>query len=426
MMDGILAAEEMEDSGLEAFLMSEGVMGSLQIWEAKRKHKLGKTILTKKCVTRELRLDGQVSKWSITVYSSHDFGLPSVLDLEFFRGFESISTRQLKNGSEGIITFTGFELLRVIGKQPSGQVYKEMNRFFRKMVSITFGATDESKKKGETLFHIFERVYLPGEVGPDGTVTGHYHVALPHWYWRNLTNGHCLVINYPLFQTLSGSISKLMHQLLHHLFHLGKGKARQRYSEVVKNWGLKRHLNISKIRDQLDKSHLELKDKGLLSGWRYIPIRTVSGLREFDIEWEAGEAWYEADRKLIEYQKEVGGGRRLSVIDPVLIEGGHRQSELPLTKEEKDVANEGVLEDILETVGKRSDVAFVNWWKRAIREMNHATIYRRLSELRERLAHGEKIRNRGGYLINLVKADACRVGLPWALKDQNKQPATLD
>jgi hypothetical protein len=365
---------------------------------------------------------------SLVVYASGDLGLPNSVDLEFFRGFERWALEQIKiNGTlDDVVKISGAELLAASGKVSSGVTYGEMDRFFMRMAGtmIAAGRSDtkaSAKGKGEgksqksIVFHIFETVVLPGQVNDVGRLAERYEVRLAAWYRRSLLLGNCFVIDHGLFGELAGSITKVMHALLHHLFYLGRGMASQRYSELTQNWQLKRHSALSLVKQQLDPAHRELASKDFLQAWEYRPMRTEEG-KDYEILWHAGSAWWHSEQKLEEVKEHyaIGAGdaeAQEEPFEPFLVE---ERSSQPISEEEKEIADKRVLESILEFTGKRRDEAYVNWWKRAIRTLSHARIYARIGEVRERLARGERIANTGGYLIRLVKLDAKKQQVSWA------------
>jgi hypothetical protein len=74
----------------------------------------------------------------------------------------------------------------------------------------------------------------------------------------------------------------------------------------------------------------------------------------------------------------------------------------------------------MELSGRRKDPGvWEKWWKRAIKTVPHAFIWRRIGEVRERKARGEQI-NMGSYLSRLVKIDARRVGAAWAAESEKE------
>lgn len=405
------------------YLLTEHILGSIPLWDPKTGGKVRRA--REKHVVREVLRNGEVRRMSLVIYASGDLGLPNSVDLEFFRGFERWALEQIKIHStlDDVVKISGAELLLASGKLSSGVSYEEMDRFFMRMAGTMIAAgrnptstaskvKRESKSQKSIVFHIFETVVLPGQVNAIGELADRYEVRLSSWYRRSLLMGNCFVIDLNLFGQLTGSITKVMHALLHHLFYLGKGTASQRYSELTRNWQLTRHSAISLVKQQLDRAHKELGAKDFLRDWEYRPIKTDEG-KDYEIVWQAGRLWWETERALeqVKGHYELGdGSAHEQPFEPFLIEDA---PVLTLTSEEKDMADKRVLECVLEFTGKRNDEAFVNWWKRAIRTLNHAKIYARIGEVRERLARSERIANPGGYLIRLVKLDAKHQKVDW-------------
>ena len=56
-------------------------------------------------------------------------------------------------------------------------------------------------------------------------------------------------------------------------------------------------------------------------------------------------------------------------------------------------------------------------WKQAVRDLPRSIIYKALGDIRERVIKGEKIKNKGSYLLTLMKLEAKKRDLPWALKE---------
>ena len=72
---------------------------------------------------------------------------------------------------------------------------------------------------------------------------------------------------------------------------------------------------------------------------------------------------------------------------------------------------------MMELSGRQKDPqVWEKWWKRAIASVPHPCVWRRIGEVRERKARGEKI-NMGSDLSTLVKIDVQKLGAPWASND---------
>ena len=89
--------------------------------------------------------------------------------------------------------------------------------------------------------------------------------------------------------------------------------------------------------------------------------------------------------------------------------------------EERDAANVRLLSIVLELSGRRKDPkVWESWWKRAIASVPHPMIWRRIGEVKERRLSGQSI-NVGSYLLSLVRRDAVRLELPWALMGKKEK-----
>lgn len=77
---------------------------------------------------------------------------------------------------------------------------------------------------------------------------------------------------------------------------------------------------------------------------------------------------------------------------------------------------EGTLVSILEVVGS-TDRKYLPFWKQVVRDLPRSVVYKALGDIRERLLKGERIKNKGSYLVTLMKLEAKKRDLPWALKE---------
>lgn len=428
-------------------LLAEHILGSIPLWEVKRK-KSGEGLREKE-VVREVFFRGELRKIPLVIYASGNLGLPNSVDLELFRGFERWALAELgrEKTLPTVVKISGAEILHYAGKESSGRAYAEVDRFFLRMAGTmiaagrsktSFDETESDRSLEETggkvrlrtkkgiAFKIFGTVVVPGQVNGTGHLADKYEIELAPWYRESLLNGNCFVIDHALFAGMRGSLSKLLHQLLHNLFYLGKGHAEQRYSDLVGFWQLSRYSSRSRVMEQFAEAHSELTAREFLQRWEVVPIET-DGKKDFVLVWDAGAAWWKTESQYAELKAKYELGeasgrvdREATVMDPFL-------SGLP------DVVNVDaqalgddptaalrLLHEVMELSGRRKDPGvWEKWWKRAIKTVPHAFIWRRIGEVRERKARGEQI-NMGSYLSRLVKIDARRVGAAWAAESEKE------
>ncbi|MDR4483147.1 MAG: hypothetical protein R3B95_07965 [Nitrospirales bacterium] len=64
-----------------------------------------------------------------------------------------------------------------------------------------------------------------------------------------------------------------------------------------------------------------------------------------------------------------------------------------------------------------TDRKYLPFWKQVVRDLPRSVVYKALGDIRERLLKGERIKNKGSYLVTLMKLEAKKRDLPWASKD---------
>jgi len=63
-------------------------------------------------------------------------------------------------------------------------------------------------------------------------------------------------------------------------------------------------------------------------------------------------------------------------------------------------------------------------WQRAINTVPHVMIWRRIHEVKERQARGERL-NPGSYLYDLVKRDAANLKVSWAMSRTSRNKSDV-
>ena len=389
-------------------LLAEKQLASIPLWEPKKKAVKGRKP-TEKIVTFTTLIKGNPVNVTIKVKAAGNDGFPNTTDLEFFRGIEQLATEQIQKTGvlENPISFSGHQLLKAASKKSCGSAYKELQRCLSKLHALSFEVIRTDGKRERTWrFHLFNTVYQEGDKKPEGMIAEFNEIELAAWYWKSLQAGNCLVIDHDLFQRLKLSLSKLLHQFLHAQFYFHHGVATEWYSDLAKNWGMQEYRGLARIKQQLDPSHTELYKMGFLESWEYIPF-TRSGKKAYQVSWKAGAQWWEimhVQKQEIGHDGEVAGDHLLFLGEP--------------TEEETEgeEGKEGLLVTILDLVG-HGDKKYVPFWKQAVRDLPKGVIYKQMGDVRERLADGEKIRNKGAYLMKLFRLEGKKRELPWALKD---------
>ena len=391
------------------YLLAEKQLASIPFWEPKKKGR--KNTSNVKVVALTSMIQGEPIKLTLKVLAGGDYGFPNTTDLEFFRAFEDILTERLHQQGElkNPIGVTGREMLAAVHRAPGGTGYRELRRFFGKLHALSFEVErTQGPKHKMGRFHLFHAMFHEGEKREDGTITDMNEIEVAPWYLKSLQAGNCLVIDHALFQRLSLSLSKLLHQFLHAQFHFHQGVATEWYADIAKNWQMKEYSALSRIKQQLDPSHEELKRVGFLESWDYLPFKRA-GKKVYQIRWHAGPQWVAVEQV---QKTEYGLPMEQPSESLLFLEAKQDQAEA----EQDQVSQEGTLVSILEVVGS-TDRKYLPFWKQAVRDLPRSVIYKALGDIRERLIKGEKIKNKGSYLLTLMKLEAKKRDLPWAPKE---------
>lgn len=422
------------------YLLRERILGSMHFWSANTSSRRQKKPVREKEMIRYIWRDGTIRKMTLVAYASGDLGFPTAVDFEMFLGLESLLLDRIKQNHylDPLIRFQGYEVLQRAGKDRGGREYNELNRCLMRLKGLMIGVGSaktnasgqvQTKSRRPTFLNILRNVTLPGSVTKEGVLTDAYEIVLEDWYCESLLAGNCFVVDHKLFHDVRGHISKLLHQLLSHLFYLGSGSAMQSYSELVEGFELARYTAISQIRQQLGPAHDELIAHRFLSSWDLVVVKG-SKPRDYMLMWEAGPAWREAEQQLIErrafYEIGMEGSvqkHQEEVSDPImLIADSHVESR---SAEETAASAAKLLQMVLDLSGRRKDPhVWVKIWQRAINTVPHVMIWRRIHEVKERQARGERL-NLGSYLYDLVKRDAVNLKLPWALGTTNRSASDV-
>ena len=368
-----------------------------------------------KLCCRAVKVREELHRNCLTVYGGD--GLPNTVDLEFFRAMEQVLTEQQRrnNGEplEATVVLRAKDILEAAGKKKCGSAYRALRRFFVRLAATALGVEIEEpgKRCREQLVHIFDNLTQISDEQDDPKNMQVHRIRLADWYVHSFNSGNCWVVDHALFRRLTRPISQLLHQALHALFPDGGGEARIRYPELVRNWQLTKRSGLSKIREQLDPAHQELKNLGFLNEWSYSVLNRDKD--DLQIRWVAGPAWWASDREA--RRLGVGGPLQEDIRDPLL------PFRAPSTgsQEEDESRVKATVAEILDFVGIR-DKKFTPFWTQAARDIPLTRIRKLVGDVRERVMDGQRggatddrVMNRGAYLLSLLKLEARKRHLSW-------------
>lgn len=224
-------------------------------------------------------------------------GLPNTADLDKYLAFQLIvADLKKKQGTlKNPIGFTTYQLLRVLGLQPTGKRYAEVDQWLDRMAGTLIkseGAVYFAKTKRymKDRFHVFEKVYTVGEELPDGRKAEQNYVFLSDWQLENLNHGYVLPITLEHYQQLKSDIAKNLVPMFYIWFYASNRPFQKRYQDLCQHLNIKIWHQFSRANEQFRHALTELQNIGYLSEWEI--CRTVDGT-DFKLIFEAGPIFRE-------------------------------------------------------------------------------------------------------------------------------------
>ncbi|MDP3597116.1 MAG: replication initiator protein A [Nitrospirota bacterium] len=412
-----LTAPSTQDISAPDFFQAEQVMLSVLLWDANRKRRTT-AIREKSILRRVVDESGSIKTIKLKILAAGDEGFPNAgCDLDFHMAFQRLLHERRSAGQPitNPVRVTGAEMLKLRGLTRAGSFYHDFKKYLRIMTltGISMDQSSSGKKQKEIVWHVFDAVVQEGERRVDGTVASTHEVYLSQWFRDSLGAGRYLLLDYTLFSRLTRPLSKVLHQALHHLFHMGGGRTDLSYLELVENAQAGKFTALSRVRQQLDPCHRELQRVGLLDGWWYEPM----GEKDFRIHYVAGTQWWASYQALqddrIQRAIEAVDGDPPPVVRDVLddrptVDAMSTGTSPAVTR----AIHQSLIEEIYRFLGRREG-SYYPFWLQAVRDLDRTAIYKAMGEVQERAVRGELKKPKAAYFIWSLKLAARKRGLLW-------------
>jgi len=345
--------------------------------------------------------DGREVEISWIVSANSRYGYPGPFDKKLFRAIEHVLT-QMKPPIENPITFSTYELCRLVGKGIGGRQYQGVKEILRRIVATTIRSQGAYFHKGrrrwiDDTFHLYERVIFKGEEFPDGRVAETNYLFLSEWYLESLNNRYVKPIDYEYYNSLKSTIAQRLYEILGVKFYpvirsgAEAGGLRYRYSTLCQLLPIARQRYRSKAREKLDPAHDELIETGFLA----------------DVRWEESEErdWLLHYSPGPRVREEV---RRFQLQAPEeipLLEADSAASDSVVGADPDPYAQEGLVRRILEVTGDEHSRAFYTQLaRRALREPKLQDLIERcLSEVKYEAHRGRIRTSKGAVFVDKLK-----------------------
>lgn len=232
--------------------------------------------------------------------------LPSTAHQDKYLAFQKIILDRRVDG-EAItnpVAFTSAELVRELGREKDGRLYKEISEWLDIMTATTIfseGAVYFAGRKtfGRDRFHVFDRSVSFGHEMPDGTVADKNYVWLSEWQLENLNNNHLLPIDFESYKRLKNHIAKSLVPVLQIWLYASKdeGAFEKRYDELCQYLNIKQYQHLSKIKEKLSSGLDELVACGYLASWK---VDKTSDNKGYKVILRHGKKFYRDSLKRLE------------------------------------------------------------------------------------------------------------------------------
>ena len=200
----------------------------------------------------------------LTVSGSDAYGLPTALDSDVIVGL--IQLTKLRNDfTDPAVTFTRYELLKLLGWPDQTLYYRRLSESLRRWVGVTLYYDgcwwdNRRKRRVSASFHILDEVVLPDEDDPgiESSFT---------WgkkFFKSCRDGNLKRLDLETYFSLKSAISKQLYRFLDKRFYLRPDCTFDLRELAHERVGMSRNYAPWKIKQKLQPAFEELEKVGFL------------------------------------------------------------------------------------------------------------------------------------------------------------------
>lgn len=274
--------------------------------------------------------------------------LPSTAHQDKYLAFQKIILDRRIDGEEieNPVAFTSAELVRELGREKDGRLYKEITEWLDIMTATTIfseGAVYFAGRKtfGRDRFHVFDRSVSFGHEMPDGTTADKNYVWLSEWQLENINNNHLLPVDFESYKRLKNHIAKSLVPILQIWLYASKdeGAFEKRYDELCQYLNIKQYQHLSKIKEKLSPGLDELVSCGYLASWK---IDTTSNDKSYKVTLRHGKKFFRDSLKRLEQRATATNRAREKKTAQLLLPEANERKSSPSGRAQTDVLDTDV------------------------------------------------------------------------------------
>jgi hypothetical protein len=327
------------------------------------------------------------------ISANHELGLPITSDLDYYRAFLKLCDEIVdRDGRFHMpVAVPSFRLARYAGKKWCNQTHKEIREWIKRMAFTGFeGAIYRAKKKDyddDFGGSVFSQFVLNGQTMRSGKPADSNYVWLAPWFLSNYYYRYTRPIDFAFYKQLRKPIAKSLYTLLENGWYAADGRPYSKsYKSICDEFLLARYQHLSKIKEQLDPSHIELQKLQLIETWEY--RKTMNGL-DYIITYYPGQKFF-YDQKQKDARRDLAGQ----------IETGKPEVVAEPPQPTLIDRSQMILSDILNTCGDHKNESS---YRKIVATYSEPLIRMALSETRQAHLEGRILKNKGAYFTDTLK-----------------------
>jgi hypothetical protein len=349
-----------------------------------------------KILAEKVTLDGTKKAIKVTVSANAQLGLPITSDLDYYRAFLKICDELVdKDGRFDLpIRVPSKRLATLAGKKWGGTTRKEIGEWFDRMTGTLikggmYRAKSEDYDDGFSGV-VFTQIVRRGDRLKNGDAAQTNYVWPAPWWLSNYFWHYVKPIDLNFHRRLTKNIAKALYPLLEMGWYASKGKPYAKsYHDLCGEFLLTEYRQVSRLKEQLDPAHEELKKERFLRDWTYREAKADNG--GFVVTYYPGEKFFE-DQKARTDRRQLA--ERITQ-KPKQIQGKKDDKAKPLY----------LVHEIIRVTG---DQHSTKYFTKIVRELPEDRIYMLISETKQAAQEGRIKTTAAKYFTDLAERELAK------------------
>ena len=344
-----------------------------------------------KVIGEKVALDGTKKLITVSISANAKLGLPITSDLDYYRAFLKICDDVVdREGRFQLpIKVPSKRLASFAGKEWSGYTRKEIGEWFDRMnfTGIKGGVYRAKSKTYDDGFSgvVFSQVFRRGEQMKNGAIADTNYVWPSPWFLSNYYYRYLRPIDLNFHRRLTRPIAKSLYPLLETGWYASSGNPYNKsYQDLCSEFLMAQYRDLSRIKQQLNPAHEELRRERFLESWDY---REAAGEKSrFIITYYAGPKFFEDQRARVDRRQLAAQINR----DPREGQGGSTPETAPVH----------LINEILAVTGDKQSIKY---YGKLIRELTEHTIWEIISLTKQAKLEGRISTTPARYFTDLAQ-----------------------